>query len=281
MDEMYDDIVDFAELGPFMDQKLKNYSSGMQVRLAFSVATRAKADILLIDEVLAVGDADFQRKCFEYFKKLKKDKKTVVFVSHDMTAVREYCDRAILIDKSKVIYAGTADQAAREYTRLFLRDTYELEEQAKKKKKDQQNPVAKWGVGGVDIQNLRMSKASYGKKDEVVTVSYDVMADEGFEDDIIPGILIKDARGDSICGTNSDVLSRGKKRIRIKSGETIRTTWTVPQVFNDGEYFVEPAILSSSTRQTLQWWEDAVGFRVTNEESVPYPVALDIRLEVK
>lgn len=281
MDEMYDDIVDFAELGPFMDQKLKNYSSGMQVRLAFSVATRAKADILLIDEVLAVGDADFQRKCFEYFKKLKKDKKTVVFVSHDMTAVREYCDRAILIDKSKVIYAGTADQAAREYTRLFLRDTYELEEQAKKKKKDQQKPVAKWGVGGVDIRNLRMSKPAYNKKNDVVTVTYDVTADDDFEDDIIPGILIKDARGDSICGTNSDVLSRGKKRIHIKGGETIRTTWTVPQVFNDGEYFVEPAILSSSTRQTLQWWEDAIDFRVTNEESVPYPVALNIRLEVE
>src|SRR5690606_5036446 len=94
--EKYDDIVAFAELEDFMDQKLKNYSSGMQVRLAFSVATRAEADILLIDEVLAVGDADFQRKCFHYFKTLKKLKKTVVFVTHDMTAVDEYCDRAIL-----------------------------------------------------------------------------------------------------------------------------------------------------------------------------------------
>ena len=97
VDEMYGDIVEFAELENFMDQQLKNYSSGMQVRLAFSVATRAKADILLIDEVLAVGDADFQRKCFEYFKRLKKAKTTVVFVSHDMNAVREYCDRAVLI----------------------------------------------------------------------------------------------------------------------------------------------------------------------------------------
>ncbi len=104
IDKKYDSIVDFAELERFMDQRLKNYSSGMQVRLAFSVATiLAESDILLIDEVLAVGDADFQRKCFNYFKKLKKDKKTVVFVSHDMDAVREYCDRALLIDDSKVV----------------------------------------------------------------------------------------------------------------------------------------------------------------------------------
>ena len=85
VDAKYKAIVDFAELERFMDQKLKNYSSSMQVRLAFSVATvLAESDVLLIDEVLAVGDADFQRKCFEYFKKLKKDKKTVIFVSHDM-----------------------------------------------------------------------------------------------------------------------------------------------------------------------------------------------------
>src|SRR4029079_5287087 len=98
IDEQYDDIVAFAELEQFMDQKLKNYSSGMQVRLAFSMAVRAKADILLVDEVLAVGDADFQRKCFNYFKSLKKNRQTVVFVSHDMEAVKEYCDRALLID---------------------------------------------------------------------------------------------------------------------------------------------------------------------------------------
>ncbi|HMH30872.1 MAG TPA: ABC transporter ATP-binding protein, partial [Methylomirabilota bacterium] len=95
---MYKDIVDFAELERFMDQKLKNYSSGMQVRLAFSMAVRAEADILLIDEVLAVGDADFQRKCFDYFRSLKGAGTTVVFVTHDMDAVREYCDQAILIE---------------------------------------------------------------------------------------------------------------------------------------------------------------------------------------
>jgi ABC-2 type transport system ATP-binding protein len=89
IDDLYDEIVDFAELHEFMDQKLKNYSSGMQVRLAFSIATRAKSDILLVDEVLAVGDADFQRKCFNYFQKIKKAETTVVLVSHDISGISE------------------------------------------------------------------------------------------------------------------------------------------------------------------------------------------------
>jgi ABC-2 type transport system ATP-binding protein len=117
--KMYDDIVDFAELEKFMDQKLKNYSSGMQVRLAFSMAVRAEADILLIDEVLAVGDADFQKKCFDYFRKLKSQHTTVVFVSHDMGAVREYCDRALLIENNEVQLIGATKKVASEYDSIF------------------------------------------------------------------------------------------------------------------------------------------------------------------
>jgi ABC-2 type transport system ATP-binding protein len=113
---MYKDIVEFAELGKFMDQKLKNYSSGMQVRLAFSMAIRSEADILLIDEVLAVGDASFQRKCFEYFKDLKANRKTVIFVTHDMSAVREFCDRAMLINNSENVLIGDPQEVAKEYS---------------------------------------------------------------------------------------------------------------------------------------------------------------------
>ena len=119
VEEMYEQIVEFAELERFMDQKLKNYSSGMQVRLAFSMAIRANADILLLDEVLAVGDADFQRKCFNYFQKLKKERKTVVFVSHDMSAVREFCDRALLIDGGRVKAIGNTSKIADKYNQLF------------------------------------------------------------------------------------------------------------------------------------------------------------------
>ncbi len=119
VEDMYDDVVAFAELSEFMDQKLKNYSSGMQVRLAFSMATRAKADILLIDEVLAVGDADFQQKCFDYFKKLKGESVTVVFVSHNMIAVREFCNKAILIEGGVIAKQGTPEVVSDAYNKLF------------------------------------------------------------------------------------------------------------------------------------------------------------------
>ncbi len=118
MDAMYDDIVDFAELRPFMDQKLKNFSSGMQVRLAFSIAIRAKGDILLLDEVLAVGDAAFQQKCSDYFASIK-GKQTVILVTHSMENVRKYCNRAILIEDGKVALSGNPGKVAKAYEGLW------------------------------------------------------------------------------------------------------------------------------------------------------------------
>lgn len=112
---MYSDIVAFAELERFMDQKLKNYSSGMQVRLAFSIAIRAKSDILLFDEVLAVGDAAFQQKCYETFSEIKENGTTVVLVTHDMSAVQRFCDSAILIEKGKIKLAGNPHEVADKY----------------------------------------------------------------------------------------------------------------------------------------------------------------------
>lgn len=118
MDKMYGEIVRFAELGEFMDQKLKNYSSGMQVRLAFSIAIRAQGDILILDEVLAVGDAEFQNKCNEYFRSLHGNQ-TVVLVTHNMKNVEEFCDRAILIEKGKIKMDGNPSKVAGEYKRLW------------------------------------------------------------------------------------------------------------------------------------------------------------------
>lgn len=118
MEKMYREIVDFAELEPFMNQKLKNYSSGMQVRLAFSIAIRAKGDILILDEVLAVGDAAFQEKCNEYFRSLKGEQ-TVIIVTHDMENVKRFCDRAILLENGKIVKDGKPEKVAEEYLKLF------------------------------------------------------------------------------------------------------------------------------------------------------------------
>lgn len=118
MDKMYDEIVEFAELKDFMDQKLKNYSSGMQVRLAFSIAIRARGDILILDEVLAVGDAAFQKKCNDYFESLKGEQ-TVVLVTHSMENVKKFCDRAILIEAGKVLKEGDPEEVAKAYEGLW------------------------------------------------------------------------------------------------------------------------------------------------------------------
>lgn len=118
VDGMYQSIVSFAELDDFMEERLKNYSSGMQVRLAFSIAIRASGDILLLDEVLAVGDEAFQKKCTDYFASLKGER-TVVLVTHNMEAVRRHCTRAMLIDNGKITAVGNPDEVADRYSELF------------------------------------------------------------------------------------------------------------------------------------------------------------------
>lgn len=116
IDDMYDEIVDFAELRDFMNQKLKNYSSGMQVRLAFSVAIKADSDILILDEVLAVGDEAFQRKCNDYFMERKQSGKTTILVTHDMGAVKKFCNKAVLIEDGLVKAYGNPENVANQYS---------------------------------------------------------------------------------------------------------------------------------------------------------------------
>ena len=116
IDEMYNEIVEFAELHEFMNQKLKNYSSGMQVRLAFSVAIKARGDVLVLDEVLAVGDEAFQRKCNDYFIERKKSGQTTILVTHDMNAVKKYCTKAVLIEDGYIKASGDVDKVANQYS---------------------------------------------------------------------------------------------------------------------------------------------------------------------
>jgi len=114
----FDDILAFAELEEFVDLKLKNYSSGMHVRLAFATAVQVDAEILLIDEVLAVGDAAFQQKCFDEFMRLRSEGRTIVFVTHDMASVERFCDRAMLLDAGRVVDISDPQTIARKYNQL-------------------------------------------------------------------------------------------------------------------------------------------------------------------
>jgi ABC-type polysaccharide/polyol phosphate transport system ATPase subunit len=114
----YDSVIEFAELEEFQDLKLKNYSSGMQVRLAFAVAVQVDADVLLVDEVLAVGDAAFQQKCFDVFGDMRDAGRTIVFVTHDMSAVRRFCHRALLLERGHMELTGDPSDVAERYLEL-------------------------------------------------------------------------------------------------------------------------------------------------------------------
>ena len=119
----YDAVIDFAELREFEELKLKNYSSGMRVRLAFSVAIQVDADILLVDEVLAVGDAAFAQKCFDVFNRMRDERRTIVLVTHDMSALNRFCHRALLLERGSMVHIGEPHEVADRYLELnFGRD---------------------------------------------------------------------------------------------------------------------------------------------------------------
>jgi len=120
IEDSFGDIVEFSEIGGFIDQQVKNYSSGMRGRLAFSVSIHANRDILLMDEVLAVGDAQFQKKCLDQFKSYRERNKTVILVTHDLGTIRKHCDKVILLHKGSVRMIGTAEKVAEQYFLLNM-----------------------------------------------------------------------------------------------------------------------------------------------------------------
>lgn len=262
--QKYDEIVAFAELEKFMDQKLKNYSSGMQVRLAFSIAIQAHNDILLIDEVLAVGDANFQKKCFNIFKEIKKSGKSVVFVTHDMGAVQDFCDRAMLIDDGRIVSIGKSGMVARDYNELNL-------EQAGNQR-GSTAPSKRWGNHAIEITSIRTERE--GKKTALfrplqpIDIIVEYISHERIEKPIM-GITIKDLTGRPIIVTNT-------KAKKIKTGvmqkdEIRQVVFSIENILNDGTYSIAPAVASEDAKVFYDWQEDACLFEVAGWE---FPAAL-------
>ncbi len=268
MDAMYNSIVDFAELSEFMDQKLKNYSSGMQVRLAFSLATRAKADVLLVDEVLAVGDGSFQRKCYDYFRQLKRSGTTVVFVTHDMDAVREYCDRAILVNDSRVAARGTADEIAAEYTKLFNEPEEEPTPEI--------STESRWGDKSIQYSDVVVKQT--GGEHGSVTVSAIATVNQTLENPVF-GFSLKNAAGVGVLGTNTKI--RRQRIGDVLPGEHIRLSWTFDNILADGAYTVGLTAHHPDGVQTYDWWDEAAAFRVKKEEHTAFPITPEIKVELK
>ena len=224
---MYDDIVAFAELERFMDQKLKNYSSGMQVRLAFSIAIRARGDILLLDEVLAVGDAAFQQKCYDYFEELKQQKKTVVFVTHDMSAVRRFCTRAIYIKNGELIKEGSQFEVAEIY----------IEENMDNSQKTAKND----GPSASSVHSIKAKISEQVGNKLALTITYESKDKE----DMYVGIsVIKD-------GVSVAEISTSLDKPLVGSGEVTYSLDT--GIFNGGVYFIDAALFRLKNRELLNF----------------------------
>lgn len=266
-DAMYDSIVEFAELKDFMDQKLKNYSSGMQVRLAFSVAIKAEGDILLIDEVLAVGDTDFQRKCYNYFKALKKNKKTVVFVTHDMTAVREFCDRVAIIESSKLQGIGNPSVISDKYNRLFAREV-------RQPKDAEEN---RWGNGTAKIKKLKIKKTTLWPTDKEFNIAITVKAIQDSEA-LMTGFRVINAAGQCLYETNT--WNEDIALDNLKAGEERTISWQSPNIYVDGSYSVD-AYVYDANKDIADSWGDAARFQSNNPKAKGFLVVPPLKVKLE
>jgi ABC-2 type transport system ATP-binding protein len=246
MTAMYDEIVEFAELQDHMDVKLKNFSSGMQVRLAFSIAIRAKSDVLLIDEVLAVGDTLFQQKCYEYFYGLKKTGQTVVFVSHDLDAVTKFCTSAALIEDQRLVVVGKPATIAREYqTRLY-------------EEKDNTDTVK----ADPSHQGPRHFKITANKRticfNETIDFSINWEADLGVKN---IGLAVFSVDGIYVHGTNSIIQ---KEDLSTVTSAKI----TVKTPLSPGKYSVTVGLFGDNDSQVIELCQNTCNFIVTRSSNV-------------
>ncbi|HYG83463.1 MAG TPA: polysaccharide ABC transporter ATP-binding protein [Verrucomicrobiae bacterium] len=246
MESMYDEIVDFAELHDFMEERLKNYSSGMQVRLAFSIAIRAKGDVLLLDEVLAVGDEAFQQKCYRYFSSLKHEKRTVILVSHDMAAIEKFCNKAVLLENGHIVKMGSSREIGQMYSDLF---THEIADDIEKENAKQAS------ISGIKHQSLKSVNFSV-----TPTIAKDtVVALEPFavQVEIISAVAVPKA-GFSISIVNSQgvvVISAGaggqeEVPLLLKEGKNVIEFVIQENILNDDTYAID-AIMEYYTSESV------------------------------
>jgi lipopolysaccharide transport system ATP-binding protein len=258
IDERIDDVIDFSGLGRFEDTKLKNLSSGMQVRLAFSTAIQTDPDVLLVDEVLAVGDMEFQQKCFDVFNRFRNEGVTILFVSHDLGAVRRFCDRTLLL--------GDGEQRAFGETGAVL-DKYVYRRSERKDSSDDsiERPISpkRWGNGKITIDDVEFLD-KFGliglrvNSMDPMTVRIHYHALENISD-ITFGIAIHTEDGRHIFGTNTKIkntplaVSSGRGYIDLKIDQ-------MPLL--SGKYLLSPAAQSLDYITTYDWIDKQFYFEV-------------------
>ena len=250
--ERFDRIIEFAELEEFLDLKLKNYSSGMLVRLAFSVAIQVDADILLIDEVLAVGDAAFQQKCYEQFERLKAAGKTIVFVTHDMGAVERFCDRAMLLERGKVVDMGEPGTIARKYVEINLGPLVH-EAPAIEPDMSEARITSAWFE---TPDGERITSAAHGAP---CVACIEVRFDEPVEDPVF-GITLRNEAGTTVFATTT-ALSEIETG-RFERGRTAVVRMRFENWLTASRYSLSPSIARYGTEETIDVRADMAGLLV-------------------
>ena len=258
IDDMYDEIVEFAELHDFMDQKLKNYSSGMQVRLAFSVAIKARGDILVLDEVLAVGDEAFQRKCFSYFSELKKHKKTVILVTHDMNAIQQFCTRAIMIERGKIVAEGDVLRVSHKYQELFI------------------NHNQKQKTKGNETYNGKLSCQVNVKNDrDYLTITANIKAKIDIRDTVIT-LGINRSDGEQVFRWISDDMLG--KTVNLKKDKHYKLTAKIQNIFIEGIYTIGIRVKNKDRSENYAIFDEISEVDIRRREST---FAWDVLLNPK
>ena len=257
----FEEIISFAELEQFIDLKLKNYSSGMQVRLGFSAAIQAEADIFLVDEVLAVGDANFQEKCFDVFRRFKREGRTVVYVTHDLGSVERFCDRAMLLERGEVAAVGEPHEVVRTYRQ------HNLEAEQAEAHVDSEVERKRWGDGSAEIVEVWFEDES-GERQEILpqgeqtTYRARVRFKQSMHNPVF-GVIVRAEGGEYLFATNTlfDELETGT----FEAGEEAVHSVRFPVWLGDGVYTVSPAVAYEDAQRFADWREELSSIAVRSE----------------
>jgi ABC-type polysaccharide/polyol phosphate transport system ATPase subunit len=232
-----DSVIDFAGLDEFTELKLKNYSSGMLVRLAFSVMVQVDADVLLIDEVLAVGDAAFQQKCFDEFNRIRDQGRTVLLVTHAMSAVERFCDRAMLLERGRVVDIGEPNRIANEYLDVNFRQEQSAERQPEKEPDrfgDQRAEIVEaWFE---DEHGMRTSQLHTGRR---CAFGARVHFNEPIDDPLF-GFVLQNSQKTTVL--QASTLDQGRMTGSYGAGDEIEFRISFDNVFAPDRYFATPAV---------------------------------------
>lgn len=229
----FDDIVEFSGIGSFIDTAVKFYSSGMYVRLAFAVAVHTDPDLLLVDEVLAVGDETFQRKCMDRIAQFRAEGRTIVLVSHSAQQVAELCDRGIVLDHGRVVHDGRTNDAIR-----VLRETLDQRQQTSESASDAQ-PIR---VTRIDLLNGDGGEGGTISSGDALTIRVHVAADQRFDEWEV-GFSIDTPFGHMVLASNTELLGR---RLEPVDGETTADLRIESLHLGQGQYFVNANVAGVS-----------------------------------